>query len=651
MKTLNRLGLCLLVTALAGCSFDRASSRRAPERSATPDFVDNEFVFAGERAVVERFLRGKGVAAEIFTVGRLVPSYQVRLAGAGIDVPSLVKSVRHLPGVEFAEPNYTLRVRTSTNTFEWPNDKMFFKLWGLNNVGQSAPQSLPGTEGADIKAIEAWGKLTSNDTKLTVAVIDSGIDYTHPDLKSNMWINQRESPAAGGVAGVDDDGNGYVDDVYGFDFVTEGRAGLWHGMPGDPDPMDDQGHGTHCAGTIAAAGGNGVGVVGVAPRNVRLMAVKFLSAAGSGSMVSAARAIEYAIVNKADIMSNSWGGGGPSELLTRVILKAQAAGVLFVAAAGNDSANNDVEASYPASFDEDLVNREPIVNVLAVGASDNKDNPAVFSNYGAESVDVFAPGVSILSTVPVALVDEGEAPYQAKSGTSMATPHVAGVAALMMAHDPGLRGQPQRLIDRMIRTADVRPSLVGLSRSNGRVNAARALSAADQPPVDPAWTEVPYPVQQRSYASQLVDIRREIKIPGARAVKLHFDFIQIDDPVDSIYLYDGDYRLIQRVEKAESVSLWSAVVPGDTVIVRFVNSIVRERSQEVLEQQSEAYCLQRGAESVLPEAEGKDAVRCEIEAATNDAASAKVFTTFNSQGYSVDRVAYLPGDEQQGRSR
>lgn len=304
--------------------------------------------------------------------------------------------------VIYAEPNYRLRVLLT------PNDPSFDSLWGLHNTGQDG-----GTPDADIDAPEGWDIRTDATTTI-VAVIDTGVDYNHQDLAPNMWVNPGEIPGNG----LDDDGNGYVDDVHGINAIT-----------GTGDPMDDQSHGTHCAGTIGARGNNSLGVAGVA-WTTRIMALKFLDSSGSGYTSDAVECILYAIQMKQPgdrmILSNSWGGGGYSQTLYDAIAAARDNNILFVAAAGNDSDNTDINPQYPAGYDVD--------NIISVGASTRNEAVSWFSNYGVASVDLFAPGSSIYSTTP------GNN-YGTLSGTSMACPHVSGVAAILWAHYPAYNWQ------------------------------------------------------------------------------------------------------------------------------------------------------------------------------------------------------------------
>ncbi len=351
-------------------------------------------------------------------------------------IKAAVETLRIDPDVLYAEPDYRVRA-CGAGGQSIPNDPRFNELWGMHNTGQTG-----GTADADIDAPEAWQSTTSSS--VLVAVIDTGIDRNHADLAANMWVNLAE---LNGTPKVDDDGNGFVDDVYGWNFAYNNN-----------NPMDDFGHGTHCSGTIGAVGNNAIGVAGVC-WNVKIMAVKFLDSEGSGSTSGAVEATNYAVMMGAKVLSNSWAGGGYSQALKDAIDAANAAGVLFVAAAGNNGTNNDTLPSYPASYD--------CPNIIAVAATDNNDALASFSCYGAATVDLAGPGVSILSTTP------GNT-YSVFSGTSMATPHVSGVCALVWGAAPGM---PQSTVKALILAGvDPKPSLAGKCLSGGRVNAANSLS-------------------------------------------------------------------------------------------------------------------------------------------------------------------------------
>ncbi len=269
-----------------------------------------------------------------------------------------------------------------------------------------------------LRVPDAWNLSVGGDD-IVVAVVDTGVDYTHPDLRNNMWKNMKE---ANGRPGVDDDGNGYVDDVYGYDFVRN-RAN------GD----DDNKHGTHCAGVIGAER-NGIGVVGI-NQKVKIMPLKFLDANGSGDTMAAIKAIDYAVANGARVISNSWGGGGYSSLLNDAIQRALARGIHVVAAAGNESNNNDARPTYPANY----------AGVISVASSDQADSLSFFSNFGPKSVFIAAPGSSIQSTVPGGY-------YERLSGTSMAAPQVSGAIALALS------------VNRNVSRAQMMDSLCGSAR-------------------------------------------------------------------------------------------------------------------------------------------------------------------------------------------
>jgi thermitase len=338
------------------------------------------------------------------------------------------------PAIEYIEPNVEYK------TFA-PQDADFKKQWGLNNTGRNSGSIFfPGKKGVDVSALKAWG-ITKGDNEIKIAVIDTGVDYNHVDLKENIMINELE---LNGTDGVDDDGNGYVDDIYGYDFAGN-----------DADPMDGHGHGTHCAGVIGASH-NSQGIAGVMAK-VKILPIKFLSDSGRGSLEGAVKSIDYAIQRGVQIMSNSWGGGGYTQALFDVIKKAQDAGILFIAAAGNESNDNDKKPTYPATYKLD--------NVVSVGAIDGKGKKASFSNWGAKTVHVFAPGVKIYSTV-------SKNKYKNMSGTSMACPHVSGVAGLLLASEPNMDYKEMKA--RLMSTSIVSDELTNKTAS-GYVDAYKAL--------------------------------------------------------------------------------------------------------------------------------------------------------------------------------
>ena len=418
---------------------------------AIPQFVAGE-ILVGFEGEVPALYRTRGAAAALEAARTRVaseglhsprvlmevpatPTRAARVATlwqlpAGTDVLQTAARLAGRPGIAYAEPNYLLSIAGT------PNDPRFSELWGLHNTGQSG-----GTVDADIDAPEAWD-ITTGSRSIVVGVIDTGVDYTHPDLASNIWTNPGETPGDG----IDNDGNGYVDDFYGWDFCNN-------------DPMDDNGHGTHVAGTIGAVGDNAIGVVGV-NWNVQIMPLKFLGADGSGTTSAAVEAVSYATMMRnrgVSIMltNNSWGGGPDAQTLYDAISARRDADMLFVAAAGNSNSNN---RSYPAGFDLD--------NIISVAATDRNDAKASFSNYGSDWVDLGAPGVDILSTLP------GEG-YGFGSGTSMAAPHVSGVAALAWSLDPQATYQTVR--DAIFEGVDSVASMAGVTVKGGRLNANNTL--------------------------------------------------------------------------------------------------------------------------------------------------------------------------------
>jgi subtilisin family serine protease len=359
------------------------------------------------------------------------------------------------PLVSYVEPDFVIAPAAI------PNDPSFGSLWGLNNSGQSG-----GVADADIDAPEAWDT-TTGSRSVVIAVIDTGVDYTHRDLAANAWRNPGEIAGDG----LDNDGNGFADDVFGWDFANR-----------DANPMDDNGHGTHVAGTIGAVGDNGTGVVGV-NWQVSIMALKFLTGSGSGSTSGAIGAINYATRMRRDFgvnvvaTNNSWGGGGFSASLRDAIEAGGRAGILFVAAAGNDGTDNDGTPHYPSNYGDDAV--------ISVAATDRSNRLASFSNFGATSVDVAAPGASITSTLP------GNR-YGSYSGTSMATPHVAGIVGLMAAANPAATAAEIRTA--ILSTTTPVAALAGRMTTGGLVNAAAAVAAIlPVTPVDPGTPPVTEP--------------------------------------------------------------------------------------------------------------------------------------------------------------
>lgn len=369
-----------------------------------------------------------------------LPQWRVVKFAIDTDLQQVKAKLASDPRVEAVELSYQLSIQ------DIPNDREFDELWALNNTGQTG-----GNAGADIDAAEAW-TVQKGSKNVVVAVIDSGVDYNHRDLAANIWKNPGEIAGDG----IDNDGNGYKDDWRGYDFVNK-----------DSNPMDDNSHGTHIAGTIGAVGNNNIGVVGVS-QNVSIMPLKVMGADGIGSSNDIVKAINYATQNGAKVINASFAGGPFSQVMKDAIADANKKGILFVAAAGNDGNNNDNDPQYPASYD--------LPNIISVAATNDKDQLARFSNYGKNSVDLAAPGQNILSTTP------GDR-YDFKIGTSMAAPHVTGAAALLLADNPNLSAA--QLKDILMNNADPLTSLNGKTVSGARLNIGNSFdrSPANKPPV------------------------------------------------------------------------------------------------------------------------------------------------------------------------
>ena len=445
---------------------------------------------------------------------------------------SSVKSLNKNSLVAYSEPNYIYHAN------KVPNDPMYGQLWGMKNIGQKDSDGQIGISGLDIDAEAAWD-ITTGNKKTLIAIIDTGIDYNHPDIKDNVWTNEAE---ANGQPGVDDDGNGVIDDIHGYNAITNSG-----------DPMDDHGHGTHCAGTIGGHGNDGVGVAGV-NWDANIMGVKFLDKEGSGSLEDAVKAIAYANKMGAKVMSNSWGGGGFSQALMDVIKETDTSGALFVAAAGNDYSNNDSSPAYPASYQ--------VANVIAVAAVDNKGMKAGFSNYGKKTVHLGAPGVNILSTTGGA--------YDSWSGTSMATPHVSGVAALVWGHEEGLTGHDVKA--RLITTARPIAGLRGKTTSGGMLNAYNALTNTTAAPDmnDPMnWTKAVYSLTSKSPYDSNTNLTYEITADASvTEFSIYFEKFATESGYDTLQIFDSTGALVQSIS-GHSDDTFSLPIKGNSAKLVF----------------------------------------------------------------------------------
>ena len=370
----------------------------------------------------------------------------------GVSVGAAVADLERMVGVVYAEPDHVVR-QTAV-----PNDPLLSYEWDMSAI----------------RAPEAWD-VTTGSPQVTVAVVDTGIDASHPDLSPNLWTNPGESGAGRDTNGLDDDGDGLIDDVHGWDFVD-----------GDAQPDDGNGHGTHVSGTIAARGDDGVGVAGVT-WSTAIMPLRVLGDDGSGYVSDVVTAYAYAASRGARLVNASLGGGSYSRAEHDAI--AAAPNTLFVVAAGNDGADDDATPEYPCDYD--------LANVVCVAASDRDDTLASFSNYGTTNVDLAAPGVDIASTWPGGR-------YALLDGTSMATPHVTGAAALVLAHDGtlGVAGLRAALLSSVHPVA----ALAGRVATGGRLDVAAALSAPPAPPAPAPVASVP-PIVVPTQAASVADRR------------------------------------------------------------------------------------------------------------------------------------------------
>ena len=384
---------------------------------------------------------------------------------AGASVDRAIAALKNRPGVISAEPNWKVSAAATSNDPYYTGSG---RLWGMYGDDQPVASGPTGTTNAfGSQAEKAWDAGFVGSKTVVVGIVDEGIDITHPDLRDNIWVNPFETAGDG----IDNDGNGYVDDVNGWDFV--------HGDNTVYDAGEDD-HGTHVAGTIGGVGGNGVGVAGV-NWNVTMISTKFLGPSG-GTTADAIKALDYLTDLKTRhgirivAANNSWGGGGYSSALHSAILRAAKAEILFVAAAGNSAANTDSTASYPQGYSTlqgtTTTSAASYESVISVAALTSSGALASYSNYGSKTVDIAAPGSGINSTLP-------NDTYGSYDGTSMATPHVTGTAALYAAAYPGASAATIR--NALLSNARPTASLVGKTVTGGRLDVAATMNAAPLP--------------------------------------------------------------------------------------------------------------------------------------------------------------------------
>ena len=430
----------------------------------------------------------------------------------------------------------------------FPNDPYFNEQWALYQ--EENDEASPFRK--DLGALEAW-KITKGSKKIKIAVIDTGVDYNHKELKANMWVNEVE---LNGKTGVDDDNNGYIDDIHGYNTVEH-----------NGDPMDDNGHGTHCAGIIGAVQNNGLGISGIMPE-VTLVAVKFLGASGGGEDSNAIEAIEYAIKAGVDIMSNSWGSSQGSIFLKEIVQKAQESGIYFVVAAGNNADDTDSYPMYPSVYAKDLN------NVFSVASHTPNLSLSYFSNYGNESVTIAAPGDNILSTTPNDMV-------MTMSGTSMAAPYVAGIIGLLISHEGSLPFDElqQRFLDNSVPSRNFKRIM-----TEGRIHAEALLTKFVPPrPDDSAWKdyELDEPFESVHPMPRGAWITKQIKIPGARFIRVIVEKFDLEDGFDFFKIKEGGqsvHRIVIDELTGAGENYTTEYLDGDSIELIISSTYVPSRT-------------------------------------------------------------------------
>ena len=417
------------------------------------DYVPGEVIVklkGNSKSIQARAFIGRAVAEKSMTLKQSWPGLNMHHLGVrpGQTVEQALDELRADGSVEYAEPNFIMTKQSNGPAEQvMSNEEMQQSVQAADSGSGSVSASASVQTAAPINLSQAWAAETNGLAPPVVAIIDTGIDFNHTVFVNSgaIWTNPGEIPANG----VDDDHNGYIDDVHGWNFVSNTNS-----------PQDDDSHGTHVSGIVLGTTQD-ISAVPIAAAKIRIMPLKFLDSNGSGSTSNAVSAIYYAVANGAKVLSNSWGGSGFSSPLLDAMAYAYQANVVFVAAAGNASSNNDATPTYPANYN--------VPNVISVAATDDFDDFAYFSNFGATTVHVGSPGVSILSTLPGNM-------WGRMSGTSMATPFVSGIAALIVREKPSMNGyQVKQLIESGSQQIS---SLVSRTSTQARINVDSSMVSA-----------------------------------------------------------------------------------------------------------------------------------------------------------------------------
>lgn len=415
--------------------------------------------------------------------------------------------------VDYAEPNYLYSI-VSSQKVTLPTDPKFDLSWHLYNHGQADGEGQKGIAGADIQVSPLWEAGVHGKKEIRVAVIDTGIDPVHPDLRENTDFSQG-----------------------------------WNTIAENSQSQDDHGHGTMCAGIIGASADNEIGSVGINWK-VSLLPIKFIDSQGSGSLANAIEAIDYAISQKVHVMSNSWGAYQYSRALEEAVERAKNAGILFVAAAGNENSSSDAAPFYPANF--------PLENVIAVAATDNRDELSLFSNYGLLSVHVAAPGVHIFTTAL-------KGKYAIVGGTSMAAPQIAGMAALLLSAHPewDFAEIKRRLIESSYPASALRRKVV----ARGRVSLYNAFHDLHPSPAGVPWKRRAYPLESMHPYENDLDRTYMIQIPGAQYIRLRFEEIDLENRYDRLMTLDPQGNIVEILPD-HAKNFTSDYFRGDSIQLR-----------------------------------------------------------------------------------